>query len=186
MTPKEIIRWTETQSEPLRKRWLSELQARSHVGLSPEGERLVAEFLDLFVEMLPGALGPYRREVAPLWRQAAELYGNFASQRGLAAGEVIEEFHLLREAIIGLLYKGGSSVGDEPVSLRDLLRLNRVVDTGVTMAAVGHTDALFFALFQGSGVRSELDASLAEEIGEQLRAIQSEYHDILGYLDDTP
>ncbi len=186
MTAAEIARWTEAQRIPLQERWLSELRARADLNLSPDGAEILSEFLELLVELLPGTLGPFRSQVDPLWRQTSELFGNFASLRGLASGEVIEEFQLLREVIIGLLYLGENRVGDDGVSFRDLLRLNRVVDRGVTMAAVGHTDAMFFSLFQGSGVRSELDAALGQELREQLRGIREEYRHIMGYLDDTP
>ena len=132
--------------------------------------------------LVPGSLGPYRTQIEPLWREASELYGNLATIRGLAAGEVIEEFQLLREAVIKLLYAEGGGTGEDGISLRDLLRLNRIVDRGVTFSAVGYTDALFFALFQGSGVRSELNGEIVVEVGEQLRMIREEYMELMGHL----
>ncbi len=145
-------------------------------------DHLLSKFLDLVVLLIPGALGPYRSQVEPLWREACELFGNVATSRGLAAGEVIEEFQLLREGVIKLLYADGGGTGEEGISLRDLLRLNRVVDRGVTFAAVGYTDALFFALFQGSGVRSELNGEFMVEVEEQIRMIGEEYQEIMGHL----
>lgn len=137
-------------------------------------EELLAGFLDLFLGVLPLTLGPLRSPAETLWVQTAELFGSFAAQRGLAAGEVIEEFQILREAVIRLLW--ASPPVDEPsrVALREVLRLNRVIDRGVTHASVGHTDVLFFALFQGSGVPETLTDDLRYEIREQLRALESE------------
>lgn len=139
-------------------------------------------FVDLFVTMLPANLGPYREQVEPLWLQASELFGQVAAQRGLAAGEVIEEFQILREALIRLLYAEPPTVGGARVSLRDILRLNGIVDRGVTQASVGHTDALFFALFQGSGVAESLDEELLAEIDDQLETVAREYRSVMGAL----
>lgn len=150
--------------------------------VSEDFDRLLGDFLDLIVLLIPGALGPYRSQVEPLWREACELFGTVATSRGLAAGEVIEEFQLLREGVIKLLYAEGGGTGEDGISLRDLLRLNRVVDRGVTFASVGYTDALFFALFQGSGVRAELNGEFVVEVEEQIRMIREEYLEIMGHL----
>ena len=60
------------------------------------------------------------------------------------------------------------------MALREVLRINRVIDRGVTHASVGHTDVLFFALFQGSGVPETLTDDVRYEIREQLQAIETE------------
>ena len=166
----------------LRDRWWSELRSRTEGPQPAEVDALLRDFLDLLVRLIPGALGPYRSQVEPLWREACELFGSVATSRGLAAGEVIEELQLLREGVIKLLYAEGGGTGSDGISLRDLLRLNRVVDRGVTFASVGYTDALFFALFQGSGVRSELTGELVVEVGEQVRMIGEEYQEIMMHL----
>jgi hypothetical protein len=166
----------------LRDRWWSELRRRTEGPQPAEVDALLRDFLDLLVRLVPGALGPYRSQVEPLWREACELFGSVATSRGLAAGEVIEELQLLREGVIKLLYAEGGGTGSDGISLRDLLRLNRVVDRGVTFASVGYTDALFFALFQGSGVRSELTGELVVEVGEQVRMIGEEYQEIMMHL----
>jgi hypothetical protein len=172
----------EERKAHLRDRWWSELRSRGVGSHSAEVDALLRDFLGLLVQLVPGALGPYRTQVEPLWREACELFGSVATSRGLAAGEVIEELQLLREGVIKLLYSEGGGTGPEGISLRDLLRLNRVVDRGVTFASVGYTDALFFALFQGSGVRSELSGELVVEIGEQVRMIGEEYQEIMVHL----
>ena len=102
--------------------------------------------------------------------------------RGLAAGEVIEEFQLLREGVIRILYQDTGGTGEDGIPLRDLLRLNRVIDRGVTYATVGYTDALFFALFQGSGVGEELTEGAAVEVREQLRLLSEDYDEIMSHL----
>jgi hypothetical protein len=182
LNPAEFARWLEERRTALRERWLSEILSRTEVEVADDLDALLRNFLDLVVRLIPGALGPYRTQVEPLWREACELFGNVATSRGLSAGEVIEEFQLLREGVIKLLYTEGGGTGEDGISLRDLLRLNRVVDRGVTFAAVGYTDALFFALFQGSGVRSELNGEFIVEVEEQIRMIGEEYSEVMGHL----
>lgn len=142
-------------------------------------QELVASFLNLFLELLPACIGPLREQAEPLWLQAAELFGSLAAQRGLAAGEVIEEFQILREAVIRLLWADPPQVNSTRIGLREALRVNRVVDRGVTHASVGHTDALFFALFQGSGVPEHLTDDARYELRNELQAIRRDLHALL-------
>ncbi|MBW3533969.1 MAG: hypothetical protein KY453_01925 [Gemmatimonadetes bacterium] len=181
LEPVELSRWLEERAERLRDRWLGEVRARD-VAWSDEIEELTRDFLDLFVLVLPHGLGPYREQVEPLWLQASELFGQMAAQRGLAAGEVIEEFQILRDALIRLLYQDPPVQGAEPLSLRDILRMNRFIDRGVTQASVGHTDALFFSLFQGSGVAESLTDDVRGEIRHQLSGIRREVEAVLRFL----
>ena len=51
----------------------------------------MTEFTTFLVAFLPPLLGPLKAEGQPLWDRCAELFGASAAQRGLAAGEVIEE-----------------------------------------------------------------------------------------------
>jgi hypothetical protein len=53
--------------------------------------------------------------------------------------------------------------------------LNRFLDSGVTHASIGHTDGLFFALFEGSGVSTVPTAKLVAELDEQLECIEVEW-----------
>ncbi len=140
-----------------------------------DGRReLFEHFLRFFLELVPSMLGPYRDSLDPVWDRASELFGSFAANRGLAAGEVIEEVQILREAIMRLLYQDPPRGAAGPLGLREILRLNRVVDRLVLHASVGHTDALFFALFQGSGVPETLSDDVRWEIREQLQSLASE------------
>ena len=141
--------------------------------------------LRLFVKMLPETMGPFHAQVDPLWLRMAELYGSVAARRGLAAGEVIEEFQLLRECLLRLLFDNSSVVkkGLDATALRDILRLNRIVDRGVTQASVGHTDVLFFTLFKGSGVTDTLDDPLVAEVHAQLDGIRDELIEATGRVE---
>jgi hypothetical protein len=174
LDPAELARWFEDRRDTLVERWLSELTSRSP-GESPLARSLQIEFFHLLTSFLRDCLGPEREQVDTLWRQTAVLYGNVAAMRGLASGEVIEEFQLLRESIIRLVYSDPPGGGHQAVSLREVLRVNRFLDRGVTHAGIGHTDSLFFAHFQGTGVAERLGPEHAEEVRVQLAGIEAEY-----------
>jgi hypothetical protein len=173
LDPAEFSRWLDDRAEPLRERWAADLRGRE-AGRGDGVDELLEGFLDLFLTALPLTLGPLRSQAELLWIQAAQLFGSFAAQRGLAAGEVIEEFQALRESIIRLLWASPPVAEANRMALREVLKLNRVIDTGVTHASVGHTDVLFFALFQGSGVPETLTDDARYEIRQQLQAIEAE------------
>ena len=177
LEPIELARWLEERADRIRDRWLSDVQSRD-AAWSPEVHALTVEFFDLFLAMLPHGLGPFKEQVEPLWVEAAELFGSMAAQRGLAAGEVIEEFQMLRDAVIRFLYAEPPVAGPLRISLRDLLRVNRFVDRGVTQASVGHTDALFFALIGGTGVSEGLTPDSVAEIRAQLDVIRGEFRQV--------
>jgi hypothetical protein len=84
---------------------------------------------------------------------------------------VIEEFQMLRDAVIRLYAEPRRR------TLRiscDLLRVNRLIDRGATQSRVGHTDRLFFALFQGRGVSDGLTEENVADLS-QLDAIRREF-----------
>jgi hypothetical protein len=164
--PAEVAEWLERRLPRLTERWLREIQGR-YDAPTRGVNGLLGEFLEILSGFLPAMLGPHREQVEPLWVRASELFGEVAARRGLAAGEVIEEFQILRELVIRLLYQDPPMGGRIPLSLRDVLRLNRAIDRGVTHASVGHTDALFFALFEGSGIP---DAPPTVEFMSEMRA----------------
>jgi len=180
--PVELAAWVEMQLPRITRRWLREVQNRYDPGTRGVNG-LLEDFLGLLASFLPGMLGPYRQQVEALWTRASELFGAVAAKRGLAAGEAIEEFQILREVVISLLYQDPPLGGRAPVSLREILRLNRAIDMGVTHASVGHTDALFFSLFEGSGIPDAPPTSeLVEELRRELTAIREELRQILGDL----
>lgn len=137
-------------------------------------------FLDLFLSILPRLMGPSRDSLEPLWTQTAELFGSLACSRGLAAGEAVEEAQFLREAVLRLLYQDPPRTPAGAMGLREVLRMNRAVDQLVTHASVGHTDALFFALFQGSGVPERLSDDVRYEIRAQLQSIRRSFREATG------
>jgi hypothetical protein len=180
LEPVEFAGWFEQRAGRLAERWLAEIRAR-HARWGPTQDTLLDRFFALLTAMLPASFGPYRAQIEPLWLQVSELFGSVAAQRGLAAGEAVDEFQVLREVLIRELYMEPPA-GGLPLSLRDILRLNRIIDRGVTQASVGHADALFFALFQGSGVPEHLNADVQREVGEQLDAIDEEFRAVMGLL----
>lgn len=179
--PIELAEWVEGRLDRLASRWLQELQGRPGATDDPVNG-ILDEFVGLLVRFLPAILGPYRDQVEPLWAQGAELFGAVGARRGLAAGEIIEEFQILREGVIRLLYQDPPLGGRVPLSLREVLRLNRALDRGVTHASIGHTDALFFSLFEGSGTPDPVTRELIDEARKQLDEIREELRSILGRL----
>lgn len=171
LNPLDLARWLESHAAPMRERWLADLRLRG--GADVDGvEELLDDFLDLFMNILPRLMGPSRDTLEPLWTQTAELFGSMACSRGLAAGEAVEEAQFLREAVLRLLYQDPPLTPSGAMGLREVLRMNRAVDQLVTHASVGHTDALFFALFQGSGVPERLSDDVRYEIRAQLQSIR--------------
>jgi len=143
--------------------------------MDQEMERIIQRFLDLLTRMIPGALDHRRSVVDPVWKRAAELYGTLGTQRGLAAGDVVEEFQIVREAVVRTLFKAPPMRSGTTLSLSDSLRLNRFLDSGVTHASIGHTDGLFFALFHGNGVPAVPTRKLVAEVEEQLDLLEAEW-----------
>lgn len=179
----DFAAWVAARKGPLVERWRSDVEAR--IGGHPSGvDDLLDRFFTLLVALLPGCLSPYRPQFEPLWRSTAELYGSVAAMRGLAAGEVIEEFQFVREGLIRHLFSDPPIVPRTALLLRDILRINRIVDRGVTYASVGHTDTLFFALFRGSGAPRGLDPERMAELDEQLDALNQEASTLYALLDD--
>lgn len=178
LEPHEFARWVDVRAEGLAERWLADVRAR-HTHWNQGIQTLLGRFFSVFTSMLGTSLGPYREQVEPLWLQAAELFGSVAAQRGLAVGEAVEEFQILREVVIRALYADPPAEGKSPIPLRDLLRLNRVIDRGVTQVSVGHADVLFFALFQGTGAPEHIDDPLIAEMTSQLRSIDAEFRAVM-------
>lgn len=176
---REFTRWLRRHTDEVARRWRAGIAQRAD-GLDAVSEALLARFLDLTLLLLPGCLGPLKAQFEPIFRRLAELYGSVGAMRGLAAGEVIEEWQLLRELLIRRVFAEPPDVGSPSLFLREILRLNRLVDRGVTYASVGHTDAMFFALFQGSGAPAQLDEHLLSEVEDQLQEIREDTDALLG------
>jgi hypothetical protein len=167
-----IETWLEQHVESLVSRWVEEVLRRANT--DPAMDQLLERFLRLLAGLIPKAVGAHRSIVAPIWREAAELYGSLGAQGGLAAGEVVEEFQVLRQAVIRLLFEAPPARFGASFSLGDALGLNRFLDSGVTHASIGHTDTLFFALFQGNGVPQVPTGQLVAEVEKHLAVIEEE------------
>ncbi len=177
----DIAGWIEERSPGIAERWASGLLANGEAWAT--GNRSVARPLCRgLVSFLPGMLGPCREQILPLWSEGAELFGSVAARRGLSAGEVIDEFQLLREVILMMMFERPPGRKGRVLPLREVLQLNRALDIGVTRASVGHTDLLFFSLIHDSGVPAPLGADDLKEVREQIRTLQAEGHRIMGYV----
>ena len=142
-------------------------------------EAVLRPFCRGLVSFLPDMLTPIRTEIVPLWSECAELYGSVAARRGLSAGEVIEEFHLLREVILMMMFERPPVRSGAALPFRDVLLLNRALDIGVTQASVGHTDLLFFSLLHGSGSPPPLGRRELDAVSGQIRALRLEQQRIV-------
>jgi hypothetical protein len=128
--------------------------------------------LRLVLDLLSHMSGSLRHEARESWFAATEMYGRLAEARGLSAGEVVEEFQHLRELLIVAL---GDIIAALPArqQLPAVLRLNRVMDTGVANAVVGYTDALVAKMFSRDGVPVPTADSVQELLG-QMHALEAD------------
>ena len=179
--PAEFQQWVVSNRERITSRWFSTVTNRLE-RQSKSVFPLLQRFYETFVSIVPESLGPYREQVEPIWRQTAKLYGEFGAKRGLAAGEIIEEFQILREAFIRIVYGSPPIASGSVLSLREVLRLNRLVDRGVTHASIGYTDALFFALLEGPGAAESVTPELVAEVQDQLEQIRADFDEVMRSL----
>jgi hypothetical protein len=158
--------------------WVSSLGERLESAPAIPRSTIEREFR-LIVDVLTEMVGPFRREVKPIWLSICEHYGRFAAARGLAAGEVVEELQFLRELLIrGLAPVLAAMRARQGMAI--MLRLNRVLDKGVAVAVVGYTDALVATLFAQNGVptaHTDLDPG---EIDRQLGKLERQLAGIAG------
>ena len=128
----------------------------------------------LLVDLSGQSVGPFRREVTPIWIKACEQYGRVGSMRGLAAGEIVEELQHLRDILTLRLAPIVTSLRPRQ-ALAIMLRLNRLVDRGIATAVVGYTDALVATLFARNGVPVAEDAEHdLDELDRHLTQLEGE------------
>jgi hypothetical protein len=132
-------------------------------------ERQVALLVDVLIE----TARPVRRRAVTLWLNTCEAYGRTAAERGLAAGEVVEEIQYLRELLIRHLSELIAALPAR-ASMATVLRLNRLVDRGIAHAVVGYTDALVETLFNQRGVPVGVSGPLEDEAAERLDQLEAE------------
>ena len=178
VNPRELAGWLSEKQKSIAERWLAEIQSRGGARDDDPASGIVSEFVHLLTSLLPDLVGPLKEQVQPLWQEAAELYGNAGALRGLASGEAVEEFQLLREVLIRQLFDDPPGGDLESLALREVLLLNRIVDDGVTFTGVGHTDSLFFALFQGDGVSDAPTAQVVEQLRKQVAGVREEHRSL--------
>jgi hypothetical protein len=148
--------------------WLSQRQMGSPTVEIGALERPLRLILSLLVHMT----GPLRHEAKEPWYASTELYGRLAEARGLSAGEVVEEMQYLRELL--LIHLADLFVA-LPVrhQLPAMLRMSRVLDTAVSNATVGYTDALVEKMFSKDGVPVPT-ADSVQELLNQLHVLESD------------
>lgn len=145
--------------------WILWLGDRLTATTSVPSDIVRLEFL-LLIDVFGSMIGPLRRETKAIWGSVTELYGRHAANRGLAAGEVVEELQYLRELLIRYLAPSIAALRPRQ-GMALLLRLNRLVDRGVAMAVVGYTDALVSELLpsrDGPGRRTPDPEELTESL----------------------
>jgi hypothetical protein len=158
----------ETRDEMVAQ-WLDRLGDR--VAAAPTIARPTVEReFRLIIDVLAEMVGPLRREVRVIWQDVCTHYGQAASARGLAAGEVVEELLQLRDVMTRQLAPVVAAMRARQ-GMAILLRLNRVLDHGVAVAVVGYTDALVAGLLGQNGL-PEATADSAE-INRQLDALEA-------------
>ena len=149
--------------------WLGDRLTAARTIPRPVVEREFRLILDTLIE----SVGPLRREITTVWHHVCEHYGRIASTRGLAAGEVVEELQFLRELLIRNLAPALAAMRARQ-GMAIMLRLNRVIDRGVSVAVVGYTDALIATLFAQNGVPALQTEHDVAEIGRQLDGLEEE------------
>jgi hypothetical protein len=135
----------------------------------PTINRQLALLIDIMVEMA----GPLRRQVAELWFNACDGYGRTAAARGLAAGEVVEELQHLREILIRHLSEVIAALPARQ-SLAAVLRLNRLLDRGISHSVVGYTDVLVETLLNKRGVVLDASGPVENAVHARLEQLEEE------------
>lgn len=132
----------------------------------------LARPLSLILDLMVHMSGPLRGEARESWFAATELYGRLAEARGLSAGEVVDELQHLRELVIvelADLFVALPARQQVPA----VLRISRVLDTAVSNAVVGYTDALVANMFSREGVPVPTTENV-QELLTQLGALEAD------------
>ena len=169
----DLAVWVRERSPGIAERWAQGLLAAGEAW-SGANEVVLRPFCRGLVSFLPGLLSAGRPDILPMWSECAELFGSVAARRGLSVGEVIEEFQLLREVVLRMMFEQPSPGLPGQVPMREALLLNRTLDIGVTQASVGHADLLFFSLLKGSGAVEPMDGDELQEVLDQVALLRDE------------
>jgi hypothetical protein len=129
--------------------------------------------LSLIIATLGELTGPLRHDANDLWLNVSEWYGRFAAVRGLATGEIVEEFQHLRELLILELSELIATLPARQ-SMATVLRLNRFLDRGIAHAVVGYTDSLFETLLNRRGVPVSATGPTESDAERRLEQLEQE------------
>jgi hypothetical protein len=149
--------------------WLAKRMAAVHHIAWPTVERHLALLVDAFIELS----GPLGRPAAEAWNAACEVYGQTAAARGLASGEVVEEFQRFRELLVIGLSDAVVSLPPRK-AMAAVIRLNRSLDKGLAHAVVGYTDALVEILLNRRGVPIVASEPAEDEVLRRLEQLEEE------------
>jgi len=166
-----VSRALAARRDALAQEWLRWILAR--LGAVTVREETLERQVRLLLDLLMETAGPLRRTAFELWQTACNAYGTTAAQRGLAAGDVVEELQHLRELLIRHLSELIAALPAR-ASMATVLRLNRIVDAGITHAVVGYTDELVETLFAQRGVPLGARGPVEDAIAERLSHIEAE------------
>lgn len=152
-------------------RWTKWLLERDTGGQALDPAAL-ARPLSIILDLMVHMSGPLRGEARESWFAATELYGRLAEARGLSAGEVVEELQHLRELVIVELADLFVALPARQ-QLPAVLRISRVLDTAISNAVVGYTDALVANMFSREGVPVPTTENV-QELLTQLGALEAD------------
>lgn len=151
--------------------WADWLAERGATGNIPRP--IVTRELRLVTDTLVAMLGPMRREAKLVWDRVTEHYGRTGAARGLAAGEVVEEIQQLRFLLIR--YIGATVAAMRPRrAVAVFIRLNQIIDRGISQAVVGYTDALVASLLMTDRNTLPLTEASADDVDRQLGTLEGE------------
>lgn len=129
--------------------------------------------LRLVIDTLVQMLGPLRREAKLVWQHVMEHYGRSAVARGLAAGEVVDEIAQLRLLLINHVGAFVSAMRPRR-AVAVFLRLNAIVDRGITAAVVGYTDTLVTSLLARDGGSDAVVSANNDELAREVEQLEAE------------
>jgi hypothetical protein len=129
--------------------------------------------LTLLIDLLAEMTGPLRRSANEVWLAASEWFGRTAADRGLATGEIVEEFQYVRELLIVHLSELIAALPARQ-SMATVLRLNRILDDGIAHAVVGYTDALVESMLHQRGSPVSTFPFAESEIEQRLDQFEQE------------
>jgi hypothetical protein len=153
--------------------WIDGRQA----SIGTVSNEIIQRQLGLLVDVLGELDGPLRHDANDLWHIASEWYGKNAADRGLATGEIVEEFQHFRELLFRELSDVVAALPARAL-IDTVMRLNRWLDRGIAHAVVGYTDSLVETLLDRRGVPVSTRDVAEAELEKQLDQLERELEEI--------